>query len=268
MSFSKEVIESPIKKYISWNGSKGYFYYWDKEAINTETGEEGLEVIMPEKFQVIPLDITKYVGGHNEATNKPIRSNEVRHMGQPLEVKTSAGIHIASGTWKEIGDAVKANGGSFGNNVYCLYLSATPEIVCLKIVGSAMQGLMNAKDKKTASFKIANNQHVLTCGIDSEVFKKGNVLYRVPTFIEKKFPVIDAMSEKQKTLYDAAYDADLVLQAFLDDKFSNKADVAQPAATPISAPPMDLSSNAPLNVPSPAKAPVPSSDNDTDDLPF
>ena len=267
MSFSSKEIESPIKKYIEWKGSDGYFYYWDKELTNEDGEEVGGEVRLPKIFQVIPLDILKYVGGHNKTENKPIKSNEVKFLDTPFDVSTSNGVHIAKGTWKEIAFEAKSKGGKLGNTMYCMLMikDQEPELVCVKVIGSSMEGLMKAKKGKKASFKIKGNHHILTLGKHDEVMKNGNNQYFIPTFEEKKFPQADKMTEAQKRLYDMAYEMDIELQAYLDEKLNKDVDSNNSPAPAVqqkhvSAPPMDLTSNAPLK--------VPVADNDCDELPF
>lgn len=235
--------KSPIKKYISWQGSEGYWKYRQKQ-------EDGSNITMSlgENIFIVPMVIFNCVSGWNSQLEVGVRSNEVLHLGKELAV-FAGGSEIARGNWKDIKNKVVAMDGNFTIRMYAMLMEKgkDSEMVVLDLSRSSLIPFYELKQKAQAG-------DLLKLGKNATAQKNGGVTYFIPT-IENK-------GQKEQTKADAMKLWPPVAQylnqreQFAETETAVTEEVAKSANIP-TAPAMDLSN-----------APQPSSDNDIDDLPF
>lgn len=132
---------SPVKKYLSFSGSKGEFKFYDK---NHPDADAKGHVYLPE-IKLTVLDIKSSISGYNEGASSGISSNLLNpfDVGKvPFVVRTKVegkyGV-FAEGIYKDIKDKVSGIGGKFTTNVFALVdLGDGPEIVRIDFNGSAL----------------------------------------------------------------------------------------------------------------------------------
>lgn len=160
--------ESPVSKYVNFNGSTGEFYYYDSDNKgNVSLGTE---------LKFVLLDSRSCVTGWNDEENSRVYSNQVRSIKtEPLAVRTKKGV-LVEGLWEDIKASVSDNGGSFTVNIYGK-LAGTNEIVCLPVKKSEL--------KEWAEFVAASGRSIydfLVVATKSDQRKKGAVKFHVPLF--------------------------------------------------------------------------------------
>lgn len=206
MSRSNPSPTSPVTRYFTWSGATGELQYYDKD--------EGKRITVPLPFTFMVLDELTTIGGFSEPNNSGIWSNEVRSVKDPLIVRTSAGT-LATGTYQDLKDHLKAQGGKYARSVYVAYQLADGEdfqwvIGNLKLVGASLGAWFDFR-KRTDVYSGAVR---LTGSVKD---KKGTNTFHVPTFEAVDVAEADA---------DVAIDHDKQLQAYLDSYFTKKQDDA------------------------------------------
>lgn len=207
MSRSNPKLQNPAKKFIEWSGSKGEFYYYDKEK------GENVFLSMPIYFMV--LDELNTVTGYSEDAKAGIFSNEVRNISiEKLNVRVFGKGTIEIGVWKDIKAQVKTHGGKFAKSVYALMLTKDgTELVNFKFTGSSFGGAelgggwLNAKwNKETGGIQVR----------DIIEGKKGATKFFAP-----KFEKVNVKEEHNQL----ALQADIELQKYLDSYLKSLPDV-------------------------------------------
>ena len=183
MSLSNPRQVNPAKKFIEWSGSKGKFYYYDKEK------EEN--VYFEETIYIVPLDELSTIRGYHNYSKSGIYSNEVKNISkEKLVVKAFKGGLIASGLYSEIKGQLE--GGKFSKSVYCAMVSGTKEntfleLVNFQIYGSAMGSWIDAKINVDSGDLILLSPSI-------EELKQGTTVYFAPAI--KKYKRRDDIIEK------------------------------------------------------------------------
>lgn len=209
MSRSNPSPTSPVRRYLSWAGSKGYLIHYDKQA------EEEIPVEPP--FSFLVLDELTTIGGFSKANKSRIWSNEVRSVDDPLIIRTSAGT-LLTGSYNQMKDKLKAEGGKYAKSVYIAYQEPSGEgfewvIGNIKLVGAAMGSWFDFNKKHDVY-----RGGVRITGFTNE--KEGTNEYMAPVF--EIWQPSDADNE-------AAVDLDRTLQQYLDTYFKQKRDDAMVA---------------------------------------
>ena len=167
-------VVNPVKQYVNWSSTEKKFSFYRKE-----TGEKG--------FLSLPLEITflktsSTVKGWSDANNCGIYSNQVISTQNEILTVKAGDVKIASGLYRDIKDTVKAAGGKYHLNVYCLI---NGEVSVLQLKGSVLmewmeffKGHKKSLDSNTILVKEYNEG------------KKGAVKYTTPKF-EKGSPIAD-----------------------------------------------------------------------------
>lgn len=154
---------NPCKKFLRFSDDK--VVYYDKEK------KENVEVKLPLVFT--GLVQCAAVTGFDEPNGCGIFSNEVKNTTQQLlKVRSQKGGDIACGYYQDIKDRVKAAGGKFTAQLYCLI---GDELARLDMRGAALQSWMGKENGTKYSISEFKKE------------KKGKVEYFVPVFKVEKF---------------------------------------------------------------------------------
>lgn len=262
---------SPVKKYLSFKGSKGQLAYYDKNS-----SEEDKNVYLDSvKFAV--LDIKSSVSGFNEATSSTISSNylDPYDVGKEefivkTKVNNSFGV-FAKGIWKDIKKDVDTINGKFTSNVFALAdLGDGLEIVKLELSGASLRPWIEFQNTLGKSASLDDQYITISQGqlctrkkgetvpvTDDEynkvlaALKKNPLAERPVWFYEPKF----VTEPLPKEVADLADDSDEILQSYFDE--SGGKDAAP--------------EDSPKESPEQPKAPIPPVDSEKgekDDLPF
>jgi len=199
MSKSNPRVQNPATKFIEFKGSKGKFFFWDKEK------EQQIEISMP--FYFVVLDELSTIKGFNEKNNCGIYSNEIRSLKDDiLNVKSfESGIKIV-GKYQDIKDSAFREGGKFCKSIYAMLITGKDkyELVNFQLHGSAFSGWM---DKKF-------NAEQYACGVkECKEEKKGTNSYLVPVF--EKFKLTTEIN-------NLAIEMDKKLQVYLANYLNQK----------------------------------------------
>lgn len=195
-------IKNPAVRWIEWDGSKGQFRYYDKEA-----GEKGKNVYLDDKEIVfLYLDRVGTVTGFSDSFASSIFSNQIRSSKkQELEVNTfnKKDGPLAKGYWSDIKDAVSAKGGKFTSNIYAaMKVDGELQIVCIQFKAAALMAWSDFE--KDAGTEINSKAVKL---VDRKYGKKGSIEYYTPVF---------KLHEVSEETDAAAIELDKTLQAYLD----------------------------------------------------
>lgn len=211
------VIQSPVKKYLSWSSNEKCFTYWDKEA------KENKKLSLPVKF--IHYDEFATIKGWHDPSNSGIYSNEVKSTKtEKLVVRTFNNKILADGLYQDIKPSVNSAGGDYHVS---LYAEMNGEIINISLKGAALGTWSNfSKDHR----KFFLGSYINVIGAQDE--KKGSVKYSVPVF-----QVGDGIEADVKASADNRYD-DLVayFKARKASGNSNTEEVSTPHPEPIMPP--------------------------------
>lgn len=204
MSFSNPKQTNPAVKFIEWSGSKGNFYYYDKEK------GENIAVSLPVYF--IVLDELHTVSGYSKFHKSGIVSNEVRDSKKDdLHVRTWARGISEIAPWQQIKSLVPD--AKYCKSVYALLLMKDDsELVNFKLYGSAFSG-SDSSDSRCKSGWINVKFNTEQYGVmvkRTENGVNGNTEFIAPLFERVKINE----GHRQK-----AIEADRELQEYLDYYF-------------------------------------------------
>lgn len=275
MSLSRPQAKNPATRFMQWKGGAekisetvdgkkseryegGKLTWYDKEA------KEDVEVKLPFSFMV--LDSLHTVTGYSESSRSGFWANEVRNLKtETLVVKTKQGSGVrtvASGTYDQIKDEIKSQGGKYTQSVYIAFKDDSGELAIghLKISGAALTAWIEFQKK----FDISKCAVFITD--EPKLEKKGSNYYFSPVFDGQN------MSESSKS---AAVKLDEELQRYLDTYLSRKVEDEEDAyATSVEELEDDAeaTTDEPANEPAEAtEAPAPKQDEDKinlSDVPF
>lgn len=167
LSNNTELI-NPATRFFEWNGDKGNFKYYDKEAKK--------QVQLPLPFTFIVLDVLSKIGGFCEADNSGYWSNEVRDLKkESFVVRTKKGKAFTG-----IHEAVKSaalSGAKFAQSVYIAYKgdNGNLQIGNITMIGSSLGAFIDFK-KKSKVYDGATTVKEILEG------KKGKTVYQMPVF--------------------------------------------------------------------------------------
>lgn len=184
---------------MEWNGEKGLLRYYDKQAQENVTVEDG--------FTFLLLDQLSTVKGWHDASESGIFSNEVRNTKEEvLTVKAFKGGVLAEGIYSKIKDRVGSLGGSFVANLYVAFKEGNDlKIGSVQFKGAALSAW--------SDFKNEHRGEIFAKAVQVKGFntgKKGRIEFRTPIFHLK-----DISPETN----EAATELDRKLQAYLSDYF-------------------------------------------------
>lgn len=271
MSLSNPTAKNPSTRFLQWKGGAEAFK--DKDGKTNHEGgkvtwydkenQQDVEVKLP--FSFIVLDELNTITGYSESNRSGFWSNEVRDLkNEILVVKTKAGQGVrvvAKGTYDQIKDEIKAQGGKYTKSVYIAYKDDQGELAIghIKIAGSAL----------TAWIEFQKQYDVSKCAVfitdTPKLEKKGSNYYFSPVFEGQN------MSEATK---QAAIKLDRELQGYLNTYLSRKPDEeVDPADYPENDEPEAESNDEPAEETAEAEetAPAPKQDEDKinlSDVPF
>lgn len=206
---SKGGSNSPVKKYLSFKGSKGKVRYYDKDK---PEDEREVEV---DSLDLIVLDIKSSVSGFNEASSSSISSNLLDPYTtgtEEFEVKSkvngSYGV-VAKGIWKDIKDEVYKLGGKFTTNLFALAdLGNGYEIVKLELNGSALSPWIEFVGEFENENEVYDNVITISKG-QLQTRKKGKNVNVSDAEYKKVIDAIkkDPMTERPVWFYGSAFSA-------------------------------------------------------------
>lgn len=206
MSLSNPRQVNPASKFIEWSGSKGKFYYFDKNE-----GEKGVNVYFDDPIYIVPLDELSTIKGYHKHSDSGIYSNEVKNISKDkLVVKAFKGGLIASGVYSEIKGALE--GGKFAKSVYAAMIkgdkeNTSLELINLQIYGSSLGSWIDAKIN-------IDSGDVISLSPSTEELKNGNTIYFAPLI--KKY-------KKREDILAKCIDMDRELQDYLNRYFEKPA---------------------------------------------
>ena len=180
------VIQSPVKKYLSWSSNEKCFTYWDKEA------KENKKLSLPVKF--IHYDEFATIKGWHDPSSSGIYSNEVKSTKtEKLVVRTFNNKILADGLYQDIKPSVNSAGGDYHVS---LYAEMNGEIINISLKGAALGTWSNfSKDHR----KFFLGSYINVIGAQDE--KKGSVKYSVPVF-QVGDKIEDSVSQNSDKNYD------------------------------------------------------------------
>ena len=191
----KPMIESPVKKYLSWSSNDKCFKYYDKE--------QAKDVLVKTPLTFIHLDELATIKGWDEKSESGIYSNEVRSTRlEELNVRSFKGGELIKGIYQDIKLRVQGAGGVFHTSIY-VYLNG--EVVNLSFKGAALMGWSDFAKENRKAFG-GNTIEILTAADG----KKGAVKFSTPVFTLGK-PIGLTENEKAEDAYGA-------LKSYLDAK--------------------------------------------------
>ena len=191
----KPMIESPVKKYLSWSSNDKCFKYYDKE--------QAKDVLVKIPLTFIHLDELATIKGWDEKSESGIYSNEVRSTRlEELNVRSFKGGELIKGIYQDIKLRVQGAGGVFHTSIY-VYLNG--EVVNLSFKGAALMGWSDFAKENRKSF-LGNTIEILTAADG----KKGAVKFSTPVFTLGQ-PIGLTENEKAESAYG-------LLKSYLDAK--------------------------------------------------
>lgn len=202
-------ISNPAKLFLEFQGSEGYFKYYDKST------KQNVQADNP-KFLLITERIT--ITGWNR-TNGGLYSNEISDiMSEELDVKyhKANNKNIVKGLYADIKDKIGAKNvnGKYTKVVYCmLYINKEWKMCCIKMTGKQITSWINVLQQvKDAGL----NEFDVMFKIDKIEFDdSGAIKYYFPTFA---FDVLDESNAAQKKIMIAADDNFEVLKSYFEKK--------------------------------------------------
>lgn len=241
---------SPVKKYLSFSGSKGQVKFYDKD--HPDADDKGNVYL--DNLDIIVLDTKSSISGYNENASAGISSNLLNPYNVGKEefiVKTkvdgSFGV-FAQGIYKDIKDKVFAIGGKFTTNVFALAdFGDGYEVVKLELNGSSLspwielnESFDNDSDVYDSVINISKGQLLTrkkgkTVPVTDAEYKK--VLAEI-----KKDPMFQrpvwfyapafSTSELSEDLATLAGEQDEILQSYFDKSGVKTEDVVDTAVEP------------------------------------
>ncbi len=194
MSLSNPRQTNPASMFIEWSGSKGKFYFYDKELKENVQFEE--------RIYIVPLDELSTIKGYHDQSQSGIYSNEVKNISKDkLIVKAFKAGVIASGLYTDIKGELE--GGKFGKSIYAALVSEDGKdltLVNFQLYGSSLGSFIDAKVN-------IDNGNVISLAPSTKELKKGNTIYFAPDI--KKHEI-------RKDILDRCVQMDIGLQAYLD----------------------------------------------------
>ena len=205
MSRSNNVdLVNPAKMFFEWNGDKGHFRYWDKEAVveGQEKPGKNIDVMLP--FAFMALDSLSTIKGYSDEDKSGFWSNEVRNVKtDEMIVRTKKGT-CAKGIYEKVIVDRNCNGAKYCQSVYIAYRTAKDKpmvIANIQFTGAALSAWIDFRNKNKNIFEGA----IIVKGCIQG--QKGKVVYQMPVF--QKLAVTEA-SEKH------AIELDKELQKYLN----------------------------------------------------
>jgi hypothetical protein len=195
MSLSEPRLKNPASKFISWSGSKGKFYYFDKER-----GEKGENVFFENPIYIVPLDELNTIKGFHDKSQSGIYSNEVKNLSkETLIVKAFKGGSIATGLYKDIKGNLE--GGDFAKSIYAAFINIMEdkttylELVNISFHGSSLGPWIDAKISVDAG-------NVIVLSPSKDELKKGTTIYFAPKVVKSKVrqDILDKCVQMDKDL--------------------------------------------------------------------
>ena len=272
MSRSRPTAKNPATRFLQWKGGAekisetvdgkkseryegGKLTWYDKEA------QTDVEVQLP--FSFLVLDTLHTITGYSESNRSGFWSNEVRNLkNETLVVKTKQGSGVrtvAKGTYDQIKDEIKSQGGKYTQSVYIAYKGEGGDLQIghIKISGAAL----------TAWIEFQKKFDVNKCAVfitdEPKLEKKGSNYYFSPVFDGQN--VSEATEEEAQKL-------DEELQRYLDTYLSRKVEDDDAYATSVDElededdDDADTTSDEPAEEPAKAKAaPAPAPKKQDDD---
>ena len=268
---------SPVKKYLSFKGSKGQLAYYDKDSKETDKN------VYLDSLDIVLLDIKSSITGFNESSSSQISSNllEPYSVGkEPFIVKTKINgsyATFAEGIWKEIKAEVDGIGGKFTSNIFAIAdVGQGMEIVRIELSGAGLTPWINFQSELSNSDeaydkvitisrgKLCTRRKGKTEALTEDEYKKiladikkNPMATRPVLFYETAFSGADLTED----MADLAVKNDAVLQKYFGDSGVATGEKDEPEAEKSQAKQDPAQFRAPVAAPN-------TSEEDDDDLPF
>lgn len=226
---------SPIKRYLSFSGSKGQIKLYDKE--NKEADEKGNVYL--EQLELLIVDVKSSISGFNENSSSSITSNLLDPYSVGSEdfiVKTTTNGkygEFVRGIYKDIKDKVFAIGGKFTTNVFAVAnVFGNYELIRLELNGSGLSPwielnnlLENGEDICGKSVKIGKGK--LLTRKSGQTVEVGEAEYKKVIAAIKKDPMYQRpvwfyapsfnFSDTSDDVLQIAVEHDTLLQEYFDN---------------------------------------------------
>jgi len=197
-------LHNPATKFYSWNGDKGGFRYYDKEADagKDEKGNEkkGLNIEVPLPFRFLVLDCISTIKGFSDADQSGFWSNEIRDIKkEEFVVRNKKGI-CAKGLYENVINDRNCNGARYVQSIYIATKEGDKLVIAnVQMIGAALSAWIEFRKK--------NKIYEGAIAVDSMIEgKKGKTVYQIPVF---------SMLPVTQTSNDAAMALDKELQQYL-----------------------------------------------------
>ena len=183
-------VKSPVAHYVSFNGAKGVWEWWDKEA-KTNISQDELDFIV--------LDTRSSITGWHKKAKKNMFSNMISSSSSTLVVRIGKEDKdkVAEGTYKEISDKVGVAGGKYTQNIFALAnLKGDWTLVNIQVTTSALSVWM---EFTKVNYMDTVYKSIVT-GVKGELKTMGDVEYYNPVFTISELPV--ELNELANEAYD------------------------------------------------------------------
>jgi hypothetical protein len=183
-------VKSPVELYVTFNGAKGVWEWWDKEAKANASQDE---------LDFIVLDTRSSITGWHKKAKKNMFSNMVKSSNSSFIVRIGKEEKdkVAEGPYKEISDKVGVLGGKYTQNIFALAnIAGAWKPVNIQITTSALSVWMEFV-KVHFMDKIFGS---IVTGVKSELKTMGDVEYYNPVLTLSELPA------ELATQADAFYD--------------------------------------------------------------
>ena len=217
-------IENPCEMWVRFKAGKdqGIFQGYDK----TVQDDDKKIIDLGKTINIIPLFQHFGVGGWNNDQATGIYSNEVKDIKNGILTVKSGNEILATGTWNQIKEKVKSNGGKFANVVYyALFLrndngAIVPRIGATKFSGAMSNAWISARINlaELKTLQVSCGNLVKDREVNGKKVKLPNPYFSVNI---KKF-------QKNKELADQAMEFAKKLKVYFDGYFNKEDTFAQP----------------------------------------
>jgi hypothetical protein len=190
---SSSFVKSPVAHYISFNGAKGHWEWWDKEA-KANVSQDELDFIV--------LDTRSSITGWHKKAKKNMFSNMVKSSASSFVVRIGKEEKdkVAEGPYKEISDKVGVLGGKYTQNIFALAnLNGVWTPVNIQVTASTLSVWM---EFTKVNYMDTVYKSIVT-GVKGELKTTGDVEYYNPVLTLSELP------PELGTQADAFYDSKL-----------------------------------------------------------
>jgi hypothetical protein len=183
-------VKSPVSFYVSFNGAKGVWEWWDKET-KANVSQDELDFIV--------LDTRSSITGWHKKAKKNMFSNMVKSSKGTFIVRIGKEEKdkVAEGIYKDISDKVGVLGGKYTQNIFTLAnIGGVWQPVNIQVSASTLATWMEFVQVKTIDTIFDG----IVSGVKGELKTMGDVQYYNPVLTLSELPA--ELATKANDFYD------------------------------------------------------------------